>query len=245
MSGQSGRGLLETFSHERQPVGLDIVTRANQGLRDHSGWMKAIGMLEDSVERRKEILAEFEDEGSQGRHRRQEFEAGIANTAREYHGLGIELNQTYVSSGIYRNDEVGALPEVDDPVATHLISTFPGRRLPHAWLNSRTPGQRLSTIDLAGHGRFCLLTGPGGREWKAAAKSISKALNVDIAAYSIGWKQDYEDIYFDWAKKRQVEEDGCVLIRPDRFVAWRSQTMHSNCCSKLDKVMRSILSVDM
>jgi hypothetical protein len=108
-------------------------------------------------------------------------------------------------------------------------------------LNTRTPGKKFSTIDLAGHRHFCLLTGPGGGSWKDAAAQVGKALGVQINAYSIGWKQDYEDVYFDWARRREVEEDGCVLIRPDRFVAWRCKEIIPDAEPKLEKVMRRIL----
>jgi hypothetical protein len=48
-------------------------------------------------------------------------------------------------------------------------------------------------------------------------------------------------VYWDWARMREVEEDGCVLMRPDRFVAWRAQTMVEGCGEKLLVVMKSIL----
>ncbi|KAK4663352.1 hypothetical protein QC763_607800 [Podospora pseudopauciseta] len=241
MSRRAGPSLLDTYSTERQPVGVDIITRANQGLRDHALWMKSIGMLEPDLEKRKAILAEFEDKGEVGRKRRQEFQAGIENTGTEFHGLGIEMNQQYRSNAVYHGDEPEAPALPEDAVRERLISSYPGMRLPHAWLNTRKPGQQFSTIDLAGHGRFCLLTGPGGHKWKEAAVNAAKAVGVDIVSYSIGWKEDYEDVYFDWAKRREVEEDGCVLVRPDRFVAWRSKSMISNPQEKLEKVLRKVL----
>lgn len=247
MSGKAGPKLLESFNKERQPVGVDIITRANQGLRDHIHWQKALGMLEPDVTKRLEILAELDDPGEKGRRRRQEFQTAIETTTTEFHGLGIEMNQHYVSDAVYSSDEEGpppALPEGACKVKTHQITTYPGRRLPHVWINKRVPaGKPISTIDLAGHGRFCLLTGPGGEGWKDAAQSIFKALGVEIASYSIGWKQDYEDIYFDWAKKREVAEDGCVVVRPDRFVAWRSTGMVADPKKKLESVMRSVLGL--
>lgn len=241
MSRRAGPSLLDTYSTERQPVGVDIITRANQGLRDHALWMKSIGMLEPDLEKRKAILAEFEDKGEVGRKRRQEFQAGIENTGTEFHGLGIEMNQQYRSNAVYHGDEPEAPALPEDAVRERLISSYPGMRLPHAWLNTRKPGKQFSTIDLAGHGRFCLLTGPGGHKWKEAAANAAKAVGVDIVSYSIGWKEDYEDVYFDWAKRREVEEDGCVLVRPDRFVAWRSKSMISNPQEKLEKVLRKVL----
>lgn len=90
----------------------------------------------------------------------------------------------------------------------HEITTFPGSRLPHAWLNTRVPGKKFSTIDLAGHGKFCLLTGIGGEWWKSEAEAVGKSPGVEIMCYPIGWTQDYKDVYFDWARRREVQEDG-------------------------------------
>jgi hypothetical protein len=153
------------------------------------------------------------------------------------------MNQRYFSKAIYSKDEASPLALPDDPIRTHQVTTYPGRRLPHVWLNTRTPGKAFSTIDLAGKGSFCLLTGAGGDKWKTAAESVSKSLGITINRYSIGWKQDYEDVYSDWARCREVEEDGCVLVRPDRFVAWRSTRLAPDCTSKLEEVMKTVLSL--
>lgn len=204
-----------------------------------------MGMMDPDKDARSKVLEEFDDPGPKGRKRRQDFQKGIENTSTEFHGLGIEMNQRYESSAVYLEDEGAAPPPLpQDAVKQYLISTYPGKRLPHAWLNTRTPGKRFSTIDLAGHGRFCLLTGPGGKDWKSAAEKVSKAVGVEVKVHSIGWKQDYEDVYFDWARRREVEEDGCVLVRPDRFVAWRSKAMITGADVKLEKVMRKILSLE-
>lgn len=243
MSGKAGPTLLDSFSTERQPVGVDVITRANQGLRDHQHWQETIGMLEPDAARRRAILAEFDDTGEQGRRRRQAFQRAIEGTTTEFHGLGVEMNQRYASDAVYLADQGPPPPPPEDGIRTHHITTYPGRRLPHVWLNTRSPGQRLSTIDLAGHGRFCLLTGPGGHGWKDAARAVSQLLGVEVVGYSIGWKQDYEDVYFDWARKREVDEDGCVLVRPDRFVAWRSALMVADPAAKLEEVMRKVLAL--
>lgn len=244
MKGKAGPKLLETFNVERQPVGVDVITRANQGLRDHMGWINTIGLDEPDLQRRKEIIAEFDDPGEAGKKRRADFQKGIEQTSTEFHGLGIEMNQRYFSDAVYTDDEDGPMPPLpDDKIKENQISTYPGKRLPHAWLNTRCPGKKFSTIDLAGHGCFCLITGPSGLAWKDAAAKVSKSLGIEIRTYSLGWKADYEDVYFDWARRRQVEEDGCVLARPDRFVAWRSKTLIDDPASKLEKVLRKILAL--
>lgn len=244
MSGKAGPSLLSTFSPERQPVGQSIITRANQGLRDHAGWQQTIGILETDVERRKEILAEFDDPGPKGAARRAEFRRNIQATSSEFHGLGVEMNQRYESGAVYLDDEGPPAPLPVDAVKVHQITTYPGKRLPHCWLNSQSPGERFSTIDLAGHGRFTLLTGPGGKRWKEAAAEVSEGLGVEVKAYSIGWGQDAEDAYFEWADRSEIAEDGCVLVRPDRFVAWRSTGMIEDCAGKLGAVMRRVLCLE-
>lgn len=244
-SGKAHPNLLASYSLERQPVGVSVITRANQGLRDHMPWQETIGMLNPSVEERTRILAEFDDPGPKGTARREAFRRGIANTATEFHGLGTEMNQRYASSAVYLADETGPppLPEKENEVKQHVITTYPGARVPHAWLNTRAPGRPISTIDLAGHGRFTLITGPGGGEvWKRAAGEVSKRCGVEIKCYSVGWKQDYEDVYGDWAVRSEVSEAGCVLVRPDRFVAWRAKGRVEDAVGKLGVVMKAILS---
>lgn len=208
-------------------------------------------MLEPDVSQRRKILAEFDDPGELGKQRRAEFAQSVNLTVKEFHGLGVEMNQLYSSSAIFLDNELSQMPNtehvriVDEKrsVEKYCITTFPGSRLPHVWLNSRKPGAKISTVDLAGHGCFCLLTGPGGQSWKDAAVEVSKNLDTPINCYSIGWKQDYEDVYFEWAKQRQVNEDGCILVRPDRFVAWRSNSMVSNCADRLEGILKSVLSL--
>lgn len=86
-----------------------------------------------------------------------------------------------------------------------------------------------------------MLTGPGGEEWKRAARSAEEELGVPVNAYSIGWRQDYEDVYGDWARRREVEDDGCVLLRPDRVVCWRSEGMREDARETVLKVLKSVL----
>jgi hypothetical protein len=162
-------------------------------------------------------------------------------------GIGIEMNQRYRSAAIHLHDEPlpqGALPA--DPILHHQVTTYPGSRIPHAWLDTRIPSlQKTSTIDLCGRESFVLLTGLGGEDWKVAAKMYMLKNGVRIKAYVVGWGGDWEDLYGDWERKREVEEDGALLVRPDRVVAWRSMGMLEGgleaCCAKLEEVMRAVL----
>lgn len=241
MKGKASPTLLDSFSLERQPVGLGVITRANQGYRDHLAVWQALGMTEPTVEERTKGFNELKAPTRAGAYRREKLRVAIEGTAHEFHAVGQEMNQRYESDAVYLEDEVLRPPLPEDPILHHEITTYPGSRLPHAWLNTRVPGKQFSTQDIAGKGRFTLLTGIGGEKWRDAAKKIGERLGVEIAVHSIGWEQDYEDVYSDWARRREVDDDGCVLVRPDRFVGWRSRMMYDDPEEKLGLVIAHIL----
>ena len=191
------------FSEERQPVGFGVVTRANQGIRDHVPVWREMGLMEETVEKRMKIFDSLKTATPEARERRRRVNAAIEGTSHEFHGIGVEMNHRYETSGVYVADEVEAgrtKPDwPEDPVLHHRVSTYPGHRLPHAWLNKSMPAKsHTSTIDLAGHGQFCLITGIGGEKWIQAAQNVGKELGVEINAHGIGWGQEWVDVYRDW-----------------------------------------------
>ncbi|KAJ5675027.1 FAD binding domain-containing protein [Penicillium maclennaniae] len=227
--GLASPSLLSTYSIERQPVGHSIITRANQAYRDHFLVWKALGMLSTDLSARKGILEELKSATPEGSDRRRALHAAIKHTSHEFHGLGIEMNQHYESQGVYTADE-------SNPYV--LL----GRAAEDNVLQNR--GEPISTIDITGHGAFTILTGIGGGQWKKAAESVAERLKVPIQVHTIGFRQDWEDVYFEWENLRSVEESGAVLVRPDRFIAWRAPEVPQNagaCESKLLEVMRYIL----
>lgn len=207
-------------------------------------------MLPADVAGRRMIMEELKSATPAGSDRRCALHAAVKHTSHEFHGLGIEMNQYYTGDGVYTADEAEpyALPgrAAENSVLFHGISTYPGSRLPHAWLNRSIPGEPVSTIDIAGHGSFVLFSGIGGGLWEKAAESVRAFLKVPITVQYIGFGQDWEDVYFEWETLRGVGEGGAVLVRPDRFVAWRAPQVLRNageCESKLLTVMRSVLSL--
>jgi 2,4-dichlorophenol 6-monooxygenase len=118
-------------------------------------------------------------------------------------------------------------------------TTWPGAQLPHCWLGQG--GHKVSTHDLAGKGRFALLTGISGQAWAAAAERVAAKLGIEIAAYVIGPGRPYTDLYDDWSRLREVAEDGCVLVRPDAHVAWRAQSLPDDPAGTLEAIVRLVL----
>ena len=58
----------------------------------------------------------------------------------------------------------------------------------------------------------------------------------------IGPGEEITDLYFDWERLRQVQEDGVVLVRPDKHVGWRSHTLVDNPAASLREVLTSLLN---
>ncbi|OQO01299.1 hypothetical protein B0A48_12852 [Cryoendolithus antarcticus] len=241
--GWAGRGLLDTYNAERQPVGQNVVFQANASLRNHIEIWRLLGNFEANPSDGAAALRELREDSPAGFQRRSQFQAALKLIDREEHGLGVEMNQRYTSTAIYTADEPAPRPAFTrDPVEHYQPSTYPGARLPHAWLSNVVPSKAISTLDLAGKGRFTLLTGIGGDGWLAAAKQVSAELGVPLEAFSIGYGKQWADRYLEWEKLREVEETGCVLVRPDYFVAWRCQKWEMDGVKRLGRAMRSVLS---
>jgi hypothetical protein len=226
---------------------MGVDSSANDGFRDHVHVWDALGTALPNIEDRIEVLKELAADSPAGKNRRKQLQSAIELTEHEFHALGIEMNQLYESTAIQEDHAANESPERHnpDPVLYHFPSTRPGRRLPHVWLNSAIPTNLISTHDLAGKGNFVLFTGIGGSAWKDAAIAVSRSMRIPIKAYSIGYDQDYEDAYFDWARVRGVDESGCVLVRPDRFVTWRIYEMKADknwAKELLGNVIASVLS---
>jgi len=216
--GQAHDALLDTYDAERQPVGRQVVDRANRNVREMTGWFQALGLRADMT--RDEVDARLAElHGPEGEEQRAELLAALELQNAQFNAHGVELGQRYRSRAVV--DDGTAPPEpTRDPVLHYEPSTFPGSPVPHAWL--AVPDRDLSTLDLCGYDRFTLLTGAGGQPWLDAAAKVSAELGVEVEGIPVSLGLAIDDVYGDWIRRREVGDRGCVLVRPDRIVAWRS-----------------------
>lgn len=121
----------------------------------------------------------------------------------------------------------------------HQKSTYPGLRLPHAWLGDRD--RKFSTHDIAKGTQFTLFTGITGERWADAAVAVGAQLGIKLQAVVIGEGLEVQDLYGDWLHQREVEEDGVILVRPDKHIGWRSDRMVEDPGTALAAVLSSIL----
>ena len=163
----------------------------------------------------------------------------IAFKVYEFDAHGVEMNQRYRSDAVVTDGQAEP-PFQKDAELHYQPTTWPGARLPHVWVFGPN-GEKVSTLDLAGHGRFSILTGIGGNSWNEAARTVGEELGIDIAVQTIGPRQQWEDYAGDWARARETRDSGAVLVRPDHHVAWRSETISDDPAAELRRVLTSIL----
>jgi 2,4-dichlorophenol 6-monooxygenase len=236
---KANRTLLETYNDERAPTGKQIVERANKSIEEFGPIFEALGLseTEDEEQMRANMEARKEDT-PEATEQRQKLREAIQLKNYEFNTHGVELGQRYRSAAVV-SDETPEPAYDRDPELYYHPTTWPGARLPHCWLGQN--GRKVSTLDLAGKGRFALFTGIGGEAWKEAAEEVSARTGVEIACFVVGPGREVLDIYDDWARLSEVTESGCVLVRPDAHVGWRRRTVAEDCAAELARVMDKIL----
>lgn len=237
--GQASSSLLDSYQDERAPVGKQVVDRAIKSIEEFGPIFEALGITDttDPVRMAANIAARKEDTPEAEEQRRKLREA-IAYKVYEFDCHGFEMNQRYKSRAVV-SDGTPDPGFAQDPEIYTQLSTYPGAHLPHVWVEKGR--QKLSVFDLCGQGRFTLLTGIGGHGWTEAAKAVSAATGLDIKVVTIGPGCDYEDPFGEWANAREISDSGCILVRPDLFVAWRAKQRSQYASKELSDVFSKIL----
>ena len=243
VKGTAGPDLLDTYQAERAPVAKQIVRRANKSIEEFGPIFGALGLLDsiDPVKMQANMDARVDDT-EEAESQREAIREAIAAKKYEFDAHGVEMNQRYVSDAV-ASDGTNAPPFERDEELHYHPTSYPGARVPHAWVYDED-GTRASTLDLCGRGRFTVLTGIGGDDWEAAAKTIGERLGIDIGAHKIGPRQRWQDLTGDWARAREVRDGGVILVRPDHHVAWRSKTKSDDATGDLEGALRQVLALD-
>jgi 2,4-dichlorophenol 6-monooxygenase len=239
LQGKADPALLRTYDDERAPVGRQIVLRANRSIEEFGPIFEALGLLEtDDPEQMVRNVAARRDDTPEAAAQREKLRVAIELKNYEFNAHGVELGQRYRSAAVVPDGTPEPAYDADPELYYHP-TTWPGARLPHCWLGR--DGRRVSTLDLAGKGRFALLTGISGSAWEPATRAVSAATGVEIACFVIGPGREVTDLYDDWARAREVDESGCVLVRPDGHVAWRRAAVADDCAAELRQALEQIL----
>src|SRR5580692_8225260 len=240
LRGQAGPALLDTYSAERAPVARQIVLRANQSSREFVQLFDALGVTSAATEA--DMVAAIEERKANtpaGAAKRAAIAVAMELKHYEFNAHGVEFGQFYESSAVVGDGSRRPSP-ARDPELYYEPSTVPGAHLPHAWVGDAA--NKVSTLDLAPYGTFTLFTGIAGEAWADAAEKVSRDLNVPVKTVIIGPGREVTDIYYDWARVREIDEDGALLVRPDKFIAWRSMSLPDGPEQTLRDALTALLS---
>ncbi|MEU5658949.1 FAD-dependent monooxygenase [Streptomyces sp. NPDC047737] len=150
--------------------------------------------------------------------------------------LTVALGYRYARGAVLDVDP--ALPVVPEGMG---LTGEPGTRAPHLWLGR--DGERVSTLDLYERS-FVLLCDARFPDWREAARQVSKRLAVRLDAFGIGSGPEADlrsEEGVDWAAAHGTSAEGAVLVRPDGFVAWRSEGAAADPEGTLYEVMTTLL----
>jgi 2,4-dichlorophenol 6-monooxygenase len=241
LSGQSGDQLLDTYSDERQPVGKQVVDRAMKSVADMRPISTALGFRPDqTMEEGWAGLHELAEDSPDGAARRQQLREAVDLQNYQFNAHGVELGQSYSSTAVVP-DGTDAPAPTRDPELFHEPGTRPGGRLPHVWLQAGT--DVVSTLDICSPSELTLLVGIGGEPWVQAAGKVSAELGIPLATRAVGYRQTYDDVRGDWDRISGIGDGGCLVVRPDRFIAWRSPQLPDDPAAELGRVLRQVLAL--
>lgn len=236
VKGQAAPELLATYDQERVPIARQIVDRANKSRNQFGQIFRALGMTPDAPAGR--TIDSRKDDTPEGAAQREELRQAIELKDYEFNAHGVELGHRYTSTAVIADGTPEPTYERDPELYYHP-TTYPGARIPHCWLTRGS--DTVSTLDVVGKGRFTMLTGIGGDAWVKAAQSVSEQLGVPIEPLVIGPGRELDDLYGDWARAREIPDDGCLLVRPDAHIAYRAFEQPDDATEALRQAMQRLL----
>jgi putative polyketide hydroxylase len=132
----------------------------------------------------------------------------------------------------YRSSAVLGASEDISPLPPEELAGQPGTRAPHVPIT--LGGREISTIDLYGR-HFVLLAGEGGAAWVSAAERVGKQLDIPLDAYRFGMELAGAE------GAHGIGTDGALLVRPDGFVAWRTEAAAEDPERRLEQALARLL----
>ena len=243
LKGQAGETLLDSYNAERAPIAKQIVTRANKSIGEFGPIFEALGLIgHTDPEIMKANMIKRCNNDEQAAEQRRKLREAIAFKKYEFDAHGVEMNQRYDSTAIFKDGQ----PDpgfVEDEELHYQPTTWPGARIPHIWLFENSTGKKVSTLDLTGKGKFSIITGIGGEDWLVAAKEIEKDTGIFIRTVMIGPRHEIADHTGDWARASDISDNGCLLVRPDQHIAWRAHKLTENPTLDMYNAIKLILGL--
>ena len=241
LRGKAGAKLLNTYGEERRPVNAANVHAAVNAAFNHFNIDKALSLSPEKTAKENwgELRPLWEDRPNSVQ-KRHAVNSAIVSQTMEFRHHNVEFGYTYASAAIVNDGTPSPVPL--DKVRIYEPSTRPGHPLPHAWVERE--GVRIALNTLVHGGKFVLLAGEDGQPWVDAAHEIAERYGIDLVAVRVGILEgDYIDARCAWTKQRKIGRQGAVLVRPDRYIGFRSTGAAKNHKDVLNRALRQILQL--
>lgn len=198
---QAPLDLLDSYEAERQPIAFFNTAQSLRNAKRTSPQSALIEARASTAVRSVAALADTDEE-------RQRLEV-----LEHFAAIGQDLGFAYDSSPIVIDD---GTTRPDIHVSTYVPNAAPGSRAPHVPLSSPPGGSLLDELD----GSFVVVTTPEGDAWSAAVSALASS-GVVVRSVVVG-----DDVIADdpagFLDVYGITPRGCVMVRPDGHVAFRS-----------------------
>lgn len=174
--------------------------------------------------------------------KRHALNRAIGSQTMEFRHHNVEFGYRYDSTAIVPDGSPEYVPL--DPVRLYEPSTKPGHPMPHAFVERR--GERIPLGTLVHGGKFLLLAGEEGHAWVEAADKLAAENDLPLVAGTVGvLDSDFIDVRCAWLKNRGISSTGAVLVRPDRYVAFRASEGVADPRAALEDALSQVLSTEL
>jgi 2,4-dichlorophenol 6-monooxygenase len=241
VAGRASPELLDSYEPERRSADERNAQRSLENAVNHFTIGDALGVSheqgpQDNWASLRRMWSGLPEDAE---HRRAVLRA-IRSQSMEFNELNVEFGYAYESAAVVPDGTPAPAPV--EEIRVYEPSTRPGAPLPHAWIDDED-GDRRPLKDLVAPGRFLLIAGEEGADWCEAATELAAEADLPIDAVRIGHLDgDLFDPRCQWLRHREIGRDGAVLVRPDRFIGWRSLAGSQDPAGELAEALARILA---